>query len=102
MIMVMMMLKVMVTVMAITMIVMIVLTGMNDYDDDVDDDDDGDDDGEGDDSMMTGVVPGGPPLILVMGVFPWKLNSRCIFLSHLVATANALSPQIRDRGLHCR
>ena len=32
-----------------------------------------------------------------MGVFPWKLN--CIFLSHLLATANALSPQIRDRGL---
>ena len=48
---------------------------------------------------ISGIVPGGPPLSLVMGVFPWKLNSRRIFLSHLLATANALSPQIRDRGL---
>ena len=47
---------------------------------------------------LSGIVPGGPPLSLVMGVFPWKLNSRRIFLSHLLATANALSPQIRDRG----
>ena len=46
---------------------------------------------------LSGIVPGGPPRSLVMGVFPWKLN--CIFLSHLLATANALSPQIRDRGL---
>ena len=46
---------------------------------------------------LSGIVPGGPPRSLVMGVFPWKLN--VIFLSHLLATANALSPQIRDRGL---
>ena len=51
---------------------------------------------------ISGIVPGGPPVSLVMGVFPWKLNSRRIFLSHLLATANALSPQIRDRGLHNR
>ena len=49
---------------------------------------------------LSGIVPGGPPRSLVMGVFPWKLN--CIFLSHLLATANALSAQIRDRGLHNR
>ena len=45
---------------------------------------------------FAGIVPGGPPRRLVMGVFPWKLN--CILLSHLLPTANALSPQIRDRG----
>ena len=37
--------------------------------------------------------------MLGMGVSPWKLNSRFIFLWHSLATANALSPQIRDRGL---
>ena len=49
---------------------------------------------------LSGIVPGGPPRSLVMGVFPWKLN--CIFLSHLLATANTLSALIRDRGLHNR
>ena len=53
------------------------------------------------------IVPGGPPRIHPGGVFPWKLNRRIfrifrIFLSHLLATANTLSAQIRDRGLHNR
>jgi hypothetical protein len=48
---------------------------------------------------FAGIAPGLPPRRLVMGVFPWKLNR---FLSHLLATANTLSAQIRDRGLHNR
>ena len=48
-------------------------------------------------TVLSGIVQGGPPRSLVIGVFPWKLN--WVFLSHLLATANALSPQIRDRGL---
>ena len=51
-------------------------------------------------TVLSGIVQGGPPRSLVIGVFPWKLN--CIFLSHLLATANALCDQIRDRGLHNR
>ena len=53
-------------------------------------------------TVLSGIVPGGPPRILVSGVFPWKVKFRRFFLSHLLATANALSAQIRDRGLHYR
>ena len=48
---------------------------------------------------LSGIVPGFPPRSLVMGVFPWKLNHIFLFLSKWLAAANALSPQIRDRGL---